>query len=138
MIRRPPRSTLFPYTTLFRSWLPHYEETSGGATSTGHIACSAVSRPATYSGANLLTVLTFDLASDALGSGDGVSIVADGNTVYGTDTSLYVAGDERWRAEAATADAGPGMSAGGAARRPRSSGIGQQTHIYRVDITTPG
>src|SRR3712207_7409545 len=23
MIRRPPRSTLFPYTTLFRSWLFH-------------------------------------------------------------------------------------------------------------------
>src|SRR2546430_12665710 len=22
MIRRPPRSTLFPYTTLFRSWFP--------------------------------------------------------------------------------------------------------------------
>src|SRR5256885_11268568 len=22
MIRRPPRSTLFPYTTLFRSWMP--------------------------------------------------------------------------------------------------------------------
>src|SRR5256885_6206558 len=22
MIRRPPRSTLFPYTTLFRSWVP--------------------------------------------------------------------------------------------------------------------
>src|SRR5688572_31077819 len=22
MLRRPPRSTLFPYTTLFRSWLP--------------------------------------------------------------------------------------------------------------------
>ena len=78
------------------AWPPQYEETSGGATSTGHIACSAVSRPATYSGANLLTVLTFDLTSDALGSGNGVSIVADGNTVYGTDTSLYVAGDERW------------------------------------------
>src|SRR2546429_5084161 len=30
MIRRPPRSTLFPYTTLFRSWfwfgLGHYRE----------------------------------------------------------------------------------------------------------------
>src|SRR5258707_11628717 len=26
MIRRPPRSTLFPYTTLFRSGLPHYYE----------------------------------------------------------------------------------------------------------------
>src|SRR2546425_5567044 len=24
MIRRPPRSTLFPYTTLFRSALPHF------------------------------------------------------------------------------------------------------------------
>src|SRR5947208_3787372 len=23
MIRRPPRSTLFPYTTLFRSWVRH-------------------------------------------------------------------------------------------------------------------
>src|SRR3712207_6941791 len=25
MIRRPPRSTLFPYTTLFRSWTPRIE-----------------------------------------------------------------------------------------------------------------
>src|SRR3712207_9441692 len=25
MIRRPPRSTLFPYTTLFRSWGDHFE-----------------------------------------------------------------------------------------------------------------
>src|SRR5260221_5086242 len=24
MIRRPPRSTLFPYTTLFRSWMVHF------------------------------------------------------------------------------------------------------------------
>src|SRR2546430_9692198 len=26
MIRRPPRSTLFPYTTLFRSWLAHWRQ----------------------------------------------------------------------------------------------------------------
>src|SRR5438093_5486678 len=26
MIRRPPRSTLFPYTTLFRSYIDHFEE----------------------------------------------------------------------------------------------------------------
>jgi hypothetical protein len=102
------------------AWLPQYAETSGGATSTGHVSCAAVSRPATYSGANLLTVLTFDLSSDALGSGDGVSIVADGNTVYGTDTSLYVAGDDRWLAST------PG------------SATGQQTDIYRFDITSPG
>src|SRR3712207_7033761 len=25
MIRRPPRSTLFPYTTLFRSWLDRFD-----------------------------------------------------------------------------------------------------------------
>src|SRR5256885_13086322 len=30
MIRRPPRSTLFPYTTLFRSqWVPSRDQTSG-------------------------------------------------------------------------------------------------------------
>src|SRR2546423_9520753 len=34
MIRRPPRSTLFPYTTLFRSRLParlHHQRADGGA-----------------------------------------------------------------------------------------------------------
>src|SRR3712207_8839954 len=31
MIRRPPRSTLFPYTTLFRSWTPEeFSRTSNG------------------------------------------------------------------------------------------------------------
>src|SRR2546426_2564084 len=38
MIRRPPRSTLFPYTTLFRSWQETRQRQSG--------ACSA-SPPAT-------------------------------------------------------------------------------------------
>src|SRR2546430_13655695 len=31
MIRRPPRSTLFPYTTLFRSPLPRQTAAGGGA-----------------------------------------------------------------------------------------------------------
>ena len=119
------------------AWLPQYQETSGGATNTGHVSCAAVSRPATYSGANLLTVLTFDFTSNALGSGDGVSIVADGNTVYGTDTSLYVAGDERWLAETAAA-AGSGMPARGAASTPGSAATGQRTDIYRFDIASPG
>src|SRR2546429_5866868 len=30
MIRRPPRSTLFPYTTLFRSSFPQWELVHGG------------------------------------------------------------------------------------------------------------
>src|SRR3712207_944070 len=29
MIRRPPRSTLFPYTTLFRSWVPELRPQTG-------------------------------------------------------------------------------------------------------------
>src|SRR3712207_7714590 len=36
MIRRPPRSTLFPYTTLFRSWTP----TSRSSTAVLSPSCS--------------------------------------------------------------------------------------------------
>ncbi|HEU5420863.1 MAG TPA: beta-propeller domain-containing protein, partial [Streptosporangiaceae bacterium] len=125
------------------AWLPQYEETSGGAASTGHVACSAVSRPATYSGTNLLTVLTFDLTAGSLGSGDGVSIVADGTTVYGTGTSLYVAGDERWPASPPRADAGAGVAAGGVAAGgvagpPGTAASRQRTDIYRFDISGSG
>src|ERR1035437_10033649 len=38
MIRRPPRSTLFPYTTLFRS----DGEVAGGGEGTGHLLAPAV------------------------------------------------------------------------------------------------
>src|SRR2546430_8527390 len=39
MIRRPPRSTLFPYTTLFRSWsLPAAAESVCGTTACAHEA----------------------------------------------------------------------------------------------------
>src|SRR2546426_5976234 len=42
MIRRPPRSTLFPYTTLFRSWrrCPWRERSSARSTRTGTAAAS--------------------------------------------------------------------------------------------------
>src|SRR3712207_8463305 len=36
MIRRPPRSTLFPYTTLFRSLGPDRRGDSGGRQAPGH------------------------------------------------------------------------------------------------------
>src|SRR2546422_3787649 len=35
MIRRPPRSTLFPYTTLFRSWLDASIDRNGAIAFTG-------------------------------------------------------------------------------------------------------
>src|SRR6266496_5037611 len=37
MIRRPPRSTLFPYTTLFRSRAEEAEWQTGGAWPVGHV-----------------------------------------------------------------------------------------------------
>src|SRR3989441_10185221 len=44
MIRRPPRSTLFPYTTLFRSLLAEIDEPVG-ITQHGDVAPDAVDRP---------------------------------------------------------------------------------------------
>src|SRR3712207_7291897 len=40
MIRRPPRSTLFPYTTLFRSHGPHWDFTPLGCGSCGEEGAS--------------------------------------------------------------------------------------------------
>lgn len=120
------------------AWLPEYVETSGNTTISGHVACSAVSRPSVYSGANLLTVLTFNLAADALGSGDGVSIAADGDTVYGTGPSLYIAGDERWLAEVPVASTAGGVAPVGDALSLPEPAAGQRTSIYRFDISGSG
>src|SRR5258707_7224004 len=38
MIRRPPRSTLFPYTTLFRSKIGGYSDNSGNAAANKHLS----------------------------------------------------------------------------------------------------
>jgi Beta propeller domain len=83
------------------NWLPRIEVTDHGVTRAATVPCDAVRRPASYSGGNLLTVLTFDLSADALGSGLPVSIAADGDTVYATPQSLYIASDQRWNLPAA-------------------------------------
>src|SRR5437764_15480400 len=50
MIRRPPRSTLFPYTTLFRSVVPlgvgHGARVEPGVDDLGHAPHRAAARPA--------------------------------------------------------------------------------------------
>ena len=81
------------------AWLPSWEVTTGGSTVRGHVDCDAVSRPASFSGTSMLTVLTFDLAAPALTDGSPVSVVADGDVVYGTPSSLYIANDQRRRIE---------------------------------------
>ncbi len=74
-------------------WLPRFELRRDGTTRSGRLVdCAAISHPATGAGTNLLTVLTIDLADD-LDTGDPVSVTADGGTVYGTGSSLYIADD---------------------------------------------
>jgi hypothetical protein len=74
-------------------WLPRYRLATGAGTTSGQLTdCSSVTHPADYTATAMLTVLTFDLEAE-LGAGDPVTIVADGNTVYGTGTTLYVADD---------------------------------------------
>ncbi|MEU5694480.1 beta-propeller domain-containing protein [Actinosynnema sp. NPDC020468] len=76
------------------SWLPRYELTSSsGQRSQGTLVdCARLNHPEAPTATSLSTVLTFDFPGE-LGKGDAVSILADGNTVYGNGTSLYVADD---------------------------------------------
>jgi uncharacterized secreted protein with C-terminal beta-propeller domain len=101
------------------AWLPTWTVTNGSTKHTGKLDCSKISRPATYSGASMLSILTFDLGAGRLTDGDPVALVADGDTVYGTGTSLYVANDQRWRL-----DRWPGRS---------NRAVTQETEIYRFD-----
>jgi uncharacterized secreted protein with C-terminal beta-propeller domain len=79
------------------AWLPSYEVTTGGSSVKGQVGCDRVSRPTTFSGKSMVSVLSFDMAATALSDGDPVTVVADGDTVYGTGSTLYLTNDERWR-----------------------------------------
>lgn len=105
-------------TAPIQAWTPRIEVTTGGTTKRGDVNCDAISRPATYSGTNLLTVLTFNLADGALTDGVPVSIVADGDTVYSNGPSLYVASNQGWNA------------------RPSDGPFEAATEIYKFDTST--
>jgi uncharacterized secreted protein with C-terminal beta-propeller domain len=68
----------------------------------------------------MISVHTFDLSAPALSNGDPVSVVADGDTVYGTATSLYVVSNQRWRFETR--------------RNAATSPATEETQIYRFDL----
>ncbi|WP_431728132.1 beta-propeller domain-containing protein [Verrucosispora sp. TAA-831] len=104
------------------AWLPEYEWTAGAERHTGRIGCDRLSRPARMTGTSTLTVLSFDLTTDRLGDGDPVGVVADASTVYGTATSLYLAGA---RPVVATA-------------RWRPSATDEVTEIHQFDTAVPG
>jgi uncharacterized secreted protein with C-terminal beta-propeller domain len=106
-------------------WLPRYTLENGGTRQDGRLVdCSRVSHPAVYSGTSMLTVLTIEMAG-ALGTGDPVSIAADGNTVYGTESSLYIADDHQ-------------LTMGPANRRFDTEKSQPQTDIHQFDISRAG
>ncbi|MEN3309868.1 MAG: hypothetical protein V7603_6070 [Micromonosporaceae bacterium] len=71
--------------------LPRYSVSTKDGTAHGRVDCTAVTRPAVYSGESMLTILTMDLSRPALGPGDPVTIAADASTVYSNGPSLYLA-----------------------------------------------
>jgi hypothetical protein len=115
--------------TALETWLPRIETTAGGSTEKVKVSCEAISRPAVYTGTNLLTILTFDLKADKLGRGDPTTVVADGDTVYSNGPSLYIASDRRWQAV-------PVARAAGSA--PEVKPTEASTEIYRFDSSKPG
>jgi uncharacterized secreted protein with C-terminal beta-propeller domain len=90
------------------AWLPTYDVTTGGATTTQTVPCGRVSHPPTYSGTSMLTIYTVDLAA-SLDDPQPVSLAADSTSVYATPSSLYVA-----------------------------SADGAKTQLHRFDISAPG
>jgi hypothetical protein len=102
-------------------WLPAYRLETGTGTTTGQLTeCADVSHPVDYTATAMLTVLTVDLTKD-LGTGDPVTIVADGDTVYGTGSSLYVADDHVAHGMGDVGGGGPG-----------------RTELYQFDISGAG
>jgi hypothetical protein len=73
----------------------------------------------------MLTVLSFDIARSGLTDGSPVSIVADGDTVYGSEKSLYVASNQAWRF------AVPAFAGSDVKSEPATS----RTEIYKFDTS---
>lgn len=72
------------------AWLPTYQVTIGGRATTRSVPCTAVSHPAHYTGASMLTVYTLALGGD-FRDPEPISLTANGANVYASSSSLYVA-----------------------------------------------
>jgi hypothetical protein len=72
------------------AWLPTYQVTANGTTTSSSVPCTDVSRPAHFTGKSMLTVYSVDLAGD-LSHPDPISLATDGASVYASRSSLYVA-----------------------------------------------
>ncbi|HZC69196.1 MAG TPA: beta-propeller domain-containing protein [Jatrophihabitans sp.] len=72
------------------SWLPTYQVTAHGTTTSNRVPCTSVSHPVYYTGKSLITVYSVDLTGD-LADPEPITVASDGTTVYASTTSLYVA-----------------------------------------------
>jgi uncharacterized secreted protein with C-terminal beta-propeller domain len=88
------------------------------------VDCSDLSLPQEFSGASLVTLVSFDLGASSLSDGDPVTVAADGNTVYGNGPNLYLAHDQRWR--------GWNLDAWNGGRDVKSG-----TDLFQFDISAP-
>ena len=102
VVAQSPALDYPPRTTSADTWLPKWEITTGSTTAKGGVRCEDVLHPAAYSGASLLTVLTLNLFAPTMTFDQPVTVVSDGDTVYGTGSSLYIANDQGWRGSATT------------------------------------
>jgi Beta propeller domain len=118
------------------AWLPRYETAADRVRRTGRVDCAAVSHPAAarYSGTSMITVLTFDLNAASLGDGLPVTVVADGDTVYSSGASLYIASDRQWR----TPPHDPGTAIVQAGAQSAAIMPQQYVALYKFGVARPG
>jgi uncharacterized secreted protein with C-terminal beta-propeller domain len=95
------------------AWLPSYQVTAHGRTSTRRVPCTSVSHPAHYTGESMLTVYTLPLDGH-LADPQPIALAANGASVYASTTSLYVADSHYTRKH------------------------GERTQLHRFDITGVG
>src|SRR5258708_21174133 len=99
MIRRPPRSTLFPYTTLIRSWIAAFAETASGVA----LVLGIGTRYAALGACAVLAIAVYSLRSEEhtseLQSPDHLvcRLLLEKKKYTLPKVSVYDARDSRWR-----------------------------------------
>lgn len=79
-------------------WLPYFvldDEVSGRESAGTLVECGDVYLPPDPSGVSTVSIVSFPLGGDGLADRWPTGLVADGETVYASETSLYVA-TQRW------------------------------------------
>lgn len=79
--------------TTVEDWLPTYRVISDdeAISSAPLVTCANVSHPGVPSGNGSISVVSVDVEAGAIDPADTVSVVADGQTIYASPTTLYVA-----------------------------------------------